>query len=198
MKCSWGDWWNHGFDGVDAWPMAAVGMASWGLQGKDAAAVADVRKGFERIHGWQTSGLGSWKVPDDWWIQICWHDFWLEHHGTHAEGHCKISLLHLPKDRDTFSSFLCRSSRRSHVSTSCHQPTCWTSWAMATILQGWSITFQSSSMQLPLACQVKGSFPKSTGLALNHWGQIHDNWMQHVFRWVELLEYMQRLEKAAN
>lgn len=39
--------------------MAAVGMASWGLQGKDAAAVADVRKGFERIHGWQTSGLGS-------------------------------------------------------------------------------------------------------------------------------------------
>ena len=28
-----------------------------------------MRKGFERIHGWQTSGLGSWKVPDDWWIQ---------------------------------------------------------------------------------------------------------------------------------
>ena len=49
-KCSW-----RGLVGV-AWQLLGWLLPS---QGKDAAAVADVRKGFERIHGWQTSGLSS-------------------------------------------------------------------------------------------------------------------------------------------
>ncbi len=151
-----------------------------------------MRKGFERIHGWQTSGLSSWSSwkVDGWWISpgkfvdetSDWNTMGHMLQGTARSPFCicpKTGTSFLPSCAAGVPTFLLHVISRLAGCLEQWQQSCEGGPSLSKVLQ----------CNRPSPPKWKGVFQKNKGLALNYSGQIHDTWMHNDVRWVELLDF---------